>query len=428
MTNRKKNKKISTSLIATREKRKNQVCKVFEMKVDKSHLSTKTLAETERVFLEAKWYRNHALSQKDVFKVSDKLKKVKVKVKDKFEKRDIQVLSSQMKQSVLEQIKTDISNLSKKKNKGQKVGALKFKSKCDSINLKQFGNTYQIKRDKIKIQGIKQWFRVRGLNQIEGYECANAKFINKGGDFYFNITCYKIKENKSKKSKEPQKLEPVSIDFGIKNQITLSKNIQINYSVEMPKRFRKLCQDFSRKEKYSKNWYKAKTIIEKEYLKTNNQKKDIKNKLLYILKDEFNPIIFQDDCMGGWQRIWGRRMLNTAIGGIIADLRKNSATTVKVDRFFPSTKRCSNCHHIQKVGLDERIFVCKKCSFTAPRDLNSTYNIEEEGLKQLGVEYTKYTPVEMKPLPKLLERFNSIPRVKASFVVESGSPMTLVVG
>ena len=268
---------------------------------------------------------------------------------------------------------------------------------------------------------------MRGLNQIDGYEIANARFINRGGDFYFHITCYKERNNKPVKIKKQKLLSPVSIDFGIKNQVTLSKNIQINYSVEMPKRFRKLCQDFSRKEPYSKNWYKAKTLLEKEYLKTNNQKKDIKNKLLHILKDEFDIIIFQNDCMQGWQRIWGRRMFNTAIGGIIADLRKNSATTIKVDRFFPSTKRCSDCHHIQKVGLDERIFVCEKCNYTMPRDLNSTYNIEQEGLKQIGVEYTKYTPVETEPLPKLLERFNSIPRVKASLVVESGSPSHRVI-
>ena len=421
MTKKKKNKKISASLKLTRDKRKNQICKVFEVKVDKSHLSKKTFQDSQLLFLEAKWYRNHALSHKNVFKVSDKLKKVKVKVKDKFENRKITVLSSQMKQSVLEQIKSDIKGLSEKKKKGGKIGKLKFKSECKSINLKQFGNTYSLRNGKIKVQGIKQCYTVCGLNQLDGYEIANANFVHKGGDFYFHITCYKNKEKNPKKSKTPNF---VSLDFGIKNQITLSKNIQINYSVSMPKRFKKLCQSLSRKEKYSKNWYKAKTLVEKEYLKTNNQKKDIKNKILYILKDEFSTIIFQNDCMHGWQRIWGKRMFNTAIGGIIADLRK-SATSIKVERFFPSTKRCSDCHHIQKVGLEERIFVCKKCNYTMPRDLNSTYNIEQEGLKELGVEYTKYTPVETEPLPKLLERFNSIPRVKASLVVEAGSPVYL---
>jgi len=424
MTKKNKNKKISASLKSTRQKRNNQECRVFEVKVDKSYLNENTFQDTIRLFLESKWFRNHALSQKDVFDVDDKIEKVKVKVKDKFEKRELKVLGSQIKQSILAELRQDIYNLSAKKKKGYKVGALKFKSRCDSINLKQFGNTYQIKGNRIKIQGIKQWFRVRGLNQVEGYEIANAKFIEKGGDFYFHITCYRKKQRQPKKEKP---LNFVATDFGIKNQITLSKNIQINYSVEMPDRFRTLCKNLSKKEKFSSNWNKAKVLVQKEYLKTNNQKKDIKNKILHILKDEFNPIIFQNDCMQGWQRIWGKRMFNTAIGGIIADLRK-SATAIKVDRFFPSTKRCSSCHHIQNVGLDERIFVCEKCNYTTPRDLNSTYNIEEEGLKKLGVEYTKYTPVETKPLPKLLERFNSIPRVKASFVVDTGSPMALAVG
>ena len=148
MNRKQKNKKIVDAGKATRKKRKNQICKVFEVKVDKSHLSKKTLHDSEKLFLEAKWLRNHVLATEDVFNVDYKIKEIDVKVGDVFEKREFKVISSQIKQSVIDQLKQNIYNLSAIKKKGRKVGTLKFKSKCNSINLKQFGKTYKIKANK----------------------------------------------------------------------------------------------------------------------------------------------------------------------------------------------------------------------------------------------------------------------------------------
>ncbi len=63
---------IKESLRATREKRKTQQAKVYEVKIDKSHLNNEQLTHLNRLFLEAKWFYNYILSQDDIFKVSDK--------------------------------------------------------------------------------------------------------------------------------------------------------------------------------------------------------------------------------------------------------------------------------------------------------------------------------------------------------------------
>jgi hypothetical protein len=50
-----------------------------------------------------------------------------------------------------------------KKNKGKKIGSLKFTSEVNSINLKQYGTTYKIKsKMKMKIQGIPGDVKVNG--------------------------------------------------------------------------------------------------------------------------------------------------------------------------------------------------------------------------------------------------------------------------
>ena len=47
---------------------------------------------------------------------------------------------------------------------------------------------------------------------------------------------------------------------------------------------------------------------------------------------------------------------------------------IKADKYFPSTKKCSNCGHIQNVGL-KRIYTCPICGLSIDRDLNAAYNL-----------------------------------------------------
>ncbi len=52
------------------------------------------------------------------------------------------------------------------------------------------------------------------------------------------------------------------------------------------------------------------------------------------------------------------------------------AEVVFVDRFYPSSKTCSNCGEIQDITLSERVYTCQKCKHTSCRDLNASKNLE----------------------------------------------------
>ncbi|WP_445974337.1 zinc ribbon domain-containing protein [Lyngbya aestuarii] len=47
---------------------------------------------------------------------------------------------------------------------------------------------------------------------------------------------------------------------------------------------------------------------------------------------------------------------------------------VFADRFYPSTKTCSSCGHIQEMLLKQRIFNCEACGQVQDRDLNASLN------------------------------------------------------
>ncbi len=417
-----KNETIKASVKATKAKRKTQICRVYETKIDLSHLNHATQEHLNRLFLEGKWLRNYVLSQKKIFGIDDKIYEVPVKVKDVFEIRELKCLSSQMRQNIIGRIQDDIRGLAEKKKKGYKVGKLKYKSEMQSIPLKQFDNTFKILDDKkyIHIQGIKQKLKMIGLKQIpEGADIANGTLIHRNGNYYLTITTYqeKVKQVPANKS--------VGIDFGISNQLMLSRTaIAIQYSIPVSPKLRRIARTLSKQELHSKNWNKTRIKLNKEYEKATNIKQDIKNKVVSFLKNNYEIICVQDESLRAWQRIWGTKMLSTSIGGIISALTKKAHTLIEVPKNFPSTKTCSKCGNIQDMPLDKRVYVCenKKCGNIMDRDYNSADNMEKEGLKQVGAVRIELTPVEIEANTSMFLRyFNSISYIKASSVYESGS-------
>jgi len=47
------------------------------------------------------------------------------------------------------------------------------------------------------------------------------------------------------------------------------------------------------------------------------------------------------------------------------------------DRFFPSTKRCSQCGNEKSISLAERVYSCEYCGQVMDRDLNAAINLEQ---------------------------------------------------
>ncbi len=169
-----KNNSISKTLIATRQRRKSLVCKTYELKFDTSHISNNKLDKINQLFRESKWLYNHILSLNEdkefnIFKFNPLIEKVITLDKDKNKiERDLDIIGSQIKQSVHNRLLDSIKGLAKLKAKGYKIGKLKFKSHLNSIPLKQAGVTYRFSKNKnqVKIQNIKSWYRINGLKQI----------------------------------------------------------------------------------------------------------------------------------------------------------------------------------------------------------------------------------------------------------------------
>ena len=367
-----RNCKIKESSKATRERHSNMDCCVVSVKIQENRLSKAKLGKLIRFFLEAKWLYN-AIIASETLTLED-MSIVKIKVKDTFEEREIKNLSAQMKQSIVDSTKTNVSNLSKAKRKGLKVGRLQFKKECNEINLKQFGQTYAIKgKNKIRVQNI-GILVVNGLEQInlDEVEFANAKLIQKPSGFYINLTVYSNKQQEISTEKEV-----IGLDMGIKDQLTFSNGVKVNFYVEESEQLKGLTRKLNRQVKGSNQYKQTLNRIKRIYEHYNNRKNDVANKLNSVLSKNYITC-FQDELLGQWKRkkskrkfSFGRKVQHGILGRVKDKLKKN-ATNVMLESSVPTTQTCPVCGCLTKHSLDKRIYHCNHCGFeNQDRDVHS---------------------------------------------------------
>lgn len=393
-----KNDKIKETYAATMARRSSQTCRVFTVKVQKNKLSASQREKLKMMFVEAKWLYNHVLSlskDEDVFnmKYTD-IEEVHHLDKDKNELvSPLLNLSSQMKQAVLDGICSNIKALAKSREKGNKVGGLRFISEYNSINLKQANVSYKIvSKNKVKIQGIKKPVKVNGLGQILNlgvdYDLANAKLINSCGDYYLAVTVY------TTKVETPESENLLGIDMGCETSLALSTGEKINCQIEESGRLKYLQAKFARAEKGSNNRYRLLRKIQKRYRELENRRDDAARKIVHYLT-QGNKVVIQDEQLANWQKTGHGKKVSHGVLGRVKTLLEARPETVVINKWMPTTKLCRDCGCKVGMTLKDRVFVCPECGVTQDRDIHAAENMLWFYNNNVGVGRTHQTLAEL---------------------------------
>ena len=172
--------------------------------------------------------------------------------------------------------------------------------------------------------------------------------------------------------------------MGVKELATLSTGVVFpnpkHYKVHIVK-LKRLSRVLSRKVKGSGNRYKAKVQLAKHYAKIANLRKNTLHQITTYLCKNHATIVVEDLNVGGMLK-------NHKLAQVIADCgfhefkrqleykaKKFGCEVIVADRWFPSSKTCSNCGHIQDIPLKERIYNCESCGHSMDRDLNAAINL-----------------------------------------------------
>lgn len=381
-----KNEKIKQAIKATREKHMNMMCRVFELKLNTQKMSLTQREQLTTYFREAKWRRNSIIA--NFTSAIRNAKRAIVKVGDTFEERPFSILGSQVIQDIYDSVKTELKMLHTKKEKGEKVGRLKFKSVCNSIPLRQYNMTYRIDfvRKLVRIQNIRKSFRVHGLEQIpQVADITNAKLIRKASGFYLHVTCFVPKEQ----TKPTGKM--IGIDFGIGHNLTLSTGETIDISVSESKGVKlaskQVNQAYKRNgKKKTSNHNRRVKKLRRAYERDTNRRHDKANKAVNEILSKNDFIAIQEEMIHNWHAgLFGRRVQYSAMGYIKAKLQTNLKTYV-VLRSYPSTQICPVCGKTTKHPLKKRDYDCNYCGYHHDsRDVKSAQSILERALNEVKV-------------------------------------------
>ena len=188
----------------------------------------------------------------------------------------------------------------------------------------------------------------------------------------------------------PKSDKQIGLDMGIASLIATSNGDKIanpKHFKQLRKKLKRVQKALSRKQKGSSNRHKAKLQVARVYAQITDTRKDFLHKLTTQLVRDNQTIVVEDLAIKNMVK---NHKLALAIsdaswGELIRQLAYKcewyGRELIKIDRWFPSSKRCGNCGHIvDKFPLNIREWECPRCQTTHDRDINASRNILAAGL------------------------------------------------
>ena len=304
--------------------------------------------------------------------------------------------SSMSYRSGLKALADALSNWSKSrkgKRKGRRVGFPKFKSKDRetprfSYSISGLRTGALIKGDP-KALWLPRIGRVHCMEnvtaRVDGVRVIRMTISRRAGRWYAALTV----ERDEPATRQAPKGGAVGIDLGIKDLATLSDGTTIPNPRALDARLkalRKAQQALSRKTKGSARRGKAKERVARLYARVSDARVDAINKATTMIAQTYTTVCIEDLNVAGMVKnhTLARRLRDASLGEFRRQLEyktmRTGAVLRVVDRWYPSSKTCSNCGTVKaKLSLSERVYQCDVCGLSMDRDLNAAINIKVAG-------------------------------------------------
>ena len=257
---------------------------------------------------------------------------------------------------------------------------------------------WTIERHRVKIPTL-GWVRLKEFGYIPVNSIVKSGTVSQKADRYY--VSILVEENDKKVYKSTN--EGVGIDLGVKEFVVCSdgikfKNINKTSTVKkIEKKLKREQRKLSRKYESLKirnknikegratrqNIQKQVVKVQKLHQRLTNIRTDYINKIVSsIIKQKPSYITIEDLNVKGMMK---NKHLSKAIASqkffefktkLMSKCKQNNIELRIVDRFYPSSKTCSQCGKVKKdLKLSDRIYKCD-CGFTIDRDLNASINLK----------------------------------------------------
>ena len=288
--------------------------------------------------------------------------------------------------SSLQQVCRD---LNKAFNKFFKEGAgyPKFKSKKNNTQ------SFRIQKNKENIKITNKRIRLAKIgyvhyrtskkykNLLKSSKINNITVKKENGKYYAIVNIKTNIDELEKKDKE------IGIDLGLKNLATLSDGQEItNLDLKREiKQIRKYQKKLSRQKYMSKKYQKTLKKYHKWINRLNNKIQNAYHKFSKYLVKNYDLIGMEDLNIKGMfkNKKWSSKMQKISLYKLITMIQYKAdwygKTLIQIDRYFPSSKKCHVCGHINhELTIDSREWTCPHCKTKLHRDINAAINILNE--------------------------------------------------
>ena len=188
------------------------------------------------------------------------------------------------------------------------------------------------------------------------------------------------------------------IDLGLKHFAIVTDGEKVSiydnpkHLTKHEKNLKRKQKKLARKQKGSNSRNRYRKVVAKVYERVSNSRQDFLHKLSYKLVSDSQAVIVENLHVRGMVRNhklakaisdvgWG-----TFTNFLAYKLERKGAKLVEIDRWFPSSKLCSNCfYQIGEMPLDVREWTCPHCKTHHDRDGNAAANIRAEGIRMLAL-------------------------------------------
>ena len=267
-------------------------------------------------------------------------------------------------------------------------------SKVQDFSKSKITLTKQLKNLKFKTSDKYINYLVKNQSKIRSANLSK----NKSNQYHLSI----LIDGDLIKQLDKPKNDIIGIDLGIKDFVITSKgdmfeNLKLIRNNQ--KELSKLQRQHSKKKKGSKNKEKARKRLARFHQRITNVKENYLHKISNTLLNENQVICMEDLNIKGIMKNHklARSIQELSLYRFEAILTYKSnwygRHLINIDRFFPSSKKCSDCGYINHdLKLSDREWFCPDCGVIHDRDLNAAVNIEQEGLKLYNKLVGNYIP------------------------------------
>lgn len=270
----------------------------------------------------------------------------------------------------------------------KKSGYPKFKKRGKAQNsFRNFGNSIDARGiNMLKLGNVKvKWHRQLPADAVIK---TTTMTKDKSGRYFVSINF---------ETAEKKELPPSSAQIGVDLGLTHLAILSTGEKIENPRWYRKMetklkreQRRLSRKKKGSKNKNKQRLRQAKTHARIADQRKDYLHKVSSRLVSENQAIAMETlyvQGMSNKKRNLGKSFHDAGLGEFRRMVEYKCAYAapdrefLPLDRFFPSSKTCSECLHLlDSLPLHIREWACPSCGTAHDRDVNAAKNILAAGL------------------------------------------------